>query len=382
MTHDGRPSLLIVTMGTDALAPARMPRELQAAGFAVTLLAPRSAIAVHTRFLDGIAYFPEPVTLFEWIRTLAGVARTVRPALLLPGDDVTVSALVRIALDPPAVLAREIDDQLSALIARSLGDPAHFATAVDKSRFIPLARAAGVRVPEGGEVSDDVAAVKVADALGYPVIVRPASGTAAAGVARCESATAVRDAFRALPPVSSWGPPSARAALVQRFVVGRGVNRAALGWNGREVAGFARTALARAHAFGPGSVSRTLVDDAIAAMNARLIEAAGITGYASTQYIVEAATGLPYLIELNRRMTPATYMGARAGVNLAAALAAAVAGRAWEGARDIIPGRELALALFPQEWLRDPASAHLRALPSDTPWDDPQLLRAMFRLAR
>ena len=45
-------------MGTDAVAPARMPYELSSAGFNVTLLAPRDALATHTAFVDKIGYFP------------------------------------------------------------------------------------------------------------------------------------------------------------------------------------------------------------------------------------------------------------------------------------------------------------------------------------
>jgi hypothetical protein len=40
----------------------------------------------------------------------------------------------------------------------------------------------------------------------------------------------------------------------------------------------------------------------------------------------------------------------------------------------------LRLALFPQEWYRDDASAWLAKLPSDAPWHDPRLFAAMVRL--
>jgi hypothetical protein len=40
----------------------------------------------------------------------------------------------------------------------------------------------------------------------------------------------------------------------------------------------------------------------------------------------------------------------------------------------------LRLALFPQEWYRDPDSRWLRTLPSDAPWHDPRLFEAMLAM--
>ena len=81
-------------------------------------------------------------------------------------------------------------------------------------------------------------------------------------------------------------------------------------------------------------------------------------------------------------MLPATHAAAAVGIDLAAALAAARAGRAWEGPRELPAGSRSRMALFPQEWYRDPESPWLRTLASDAPWDDPDLLTAMVALAR
>jgi hypothetical protein len=98
-----------------------------------------------------------------------------------------------------------------------------------------------------------------------------------------------------------------------------------------------------------------------------------------TQFILQARTRVPYLIEVNRRMLPATHSGALVGLDLSAALFSAVNGTPWTGPTDLPPGPGSRLALFPQEWYRDPDSAWLRTLPTDAPWDDPRLLAAMFK---
>jgi hypothetical protein len=101
---------------------------------------------------------------------------------------------------------------------------------------------------------------------------------------------------------------------------------------------------------------------------------------AAGQYRLDADTATRYLIEINRRMVPATHTGAHVGVDLAAALAAILAEREWTGPVDLPSGSERALALFPQEWLRDRSSPDLVTLPTDAPWDEPALFQAMLQL--
>ena len=52
----------------------------------------------------------------------------------------------------------------------------------------------------------------------------------------------------------------------------------------------------------------------------------------------------------------------------------------WDGPDDLERGPGPRLALFPQEWYRDPESEWLADLPTDAPWHDPALFRAMLRL--
>jgi len=80
------PCVLVITMGMDYVAPARMPFELQRAGFRVALLAPREALAAQTSYVDTIGHFPDGVKFKEWVGIVAGTVRAVNPALILPGE--------------------------------------------------------------------------------------------------------------------------------------------------------------------------------------------------------------------------------------------------------------------------------------------------------
>jgi hypothetical protein len=375
------PLVLVITMGTDYIAPARMPFELQRAGFRVAMLAPRNAFAAHTAFVDQIGYFPEGVKFQEWIGIVAGTVRAMDPALILPGDDITLRTLMQLVLDPPQGLRADIRNELGDLIRRSLGNPAGWIDTIDKSRLFELAQRNDIAVAEGAIADDEAGAIAIAKTLGYPVMLRQMFGSAGRGAARCDSTAEVGAAMRNFPRSDAWRPNGGQRYVVQRWIDGDVVNRASLGWNGKEVAGFTRGRLAtHPGPLGPASVVEFAGIPAVTQATAALFSLVGMHGLVGTQYIIDARTRVPYLIEVNRRMLPATHAGALVGVDLAAALFAKVSGTEWTGPTDLPPGPGLRLALFPQEWYRDTGSTWLRTLPSDMPWHDPHLLSAMLEL--
>lgn len=374
-------SVLVVTMGTDAVAPARMPRELKRAGFDVTLLAPRHSLAAHTAFADRIGHFPDGVTLYHWVQTLLGAMRAAAPALILPGDEVALRTLMRLVLEPPAGLLPQMREHIAIAVRRSLGDSATWIDSIDKSRLFEVALRAGVAVAEGGVADDEDAAVTIAQSLGYPVILRPSIGSGGQGTARCDSDAGVRAAVRGAQRTDAGIPGVAVRYVVQRFVEGRIVNRASVAWNGDEIAGITRGRLeTHSGPFGPASVVEFVGAPAVRDAMRRLCRVLDLHGLVGGQFMLDPRTGSPLLIEMHRRMLPVTHSGGIVGVDLARALAAALAGRDWDGPADLPQGPGLRLALFPQEFYRDPGSAWLRTLPSDAPWDDPGLFAAMLKL--
>ncbi len=375
-----QPTLLIVTMGTDYIAPARMPFELKRAGFRVAMLAPRNALASRTAYVDQIGYFPDNATLFEWVLTLAGAVRSVNPTMILPADDVTLRTMMQLVLEPPEGLRPDIQTELAAIVQRSLGDSAGWFNSIDKAKLFELALQNGIAVADGGVAADEETAVGIAARVGYPVIVRLMLGTAGKAAQFCSSATEIRTAVRNLPGQDAWSPAGGPRGVEQKWVAGRIVNRASLAWHGREVAGFTRGRLATHPApLGPASVVEFLGLPEVTRVTDAVFELVGMHGLVGTQFVLEPETQKPLLIEINRRMIPATHAGSRVGVDLAAALFAMVAGQPWAGPKDLPPGPGLRMALFPQEWHRDVESPWLRTLPTDAPWHDADLLEAMVR---
>ena len=376
-----QPWVLIVTMGSDYIAPARMPFELRRAGFRVALLAPRNALASHTAFLDRAGHFPEGVRLLEWVRIVSGAVRATEPALILPGDDNTLRTLMQLVLDPPTGLDAEILDELRVVIRRSLGDPSGWLDSVDKSRLFELARRQGIAVADGAIATSEERAIAIAGELGYPVILRSTFGSAGSGAARCESAGAIRAAMRGFDLPDAWNPHGKPRFVVQRWIAGAVVNRASVAWNGRELAGFTRGRLeTHPGPLGPASVVEFAGIPAVTEATDAVCSLVGMHGLIGTQFIIDAETRIPHLVEVHRRMLPATHAGTLVGIDLAAALFAAVGGQEWTGPKDLPAGAGKRLALFPQEWYRDDGSSWLRTLASDAPWRDPKLFAAMLRL--
>ena len=219
--------------------------------------------------------------------------------------------------------------------------------------------------------------MRLAADLENPVSAPTAYGNAGRGVGRWNDESDVREAMRAV-RAPMGGRRRAAPGAVERFVSGRNYNRPALA-GADAIAGFTRRSVRHyPEPTGPGAVSCHERVPAIADANRRLLEALGITGFTGTQFMVEVSTGRAFLIEINRRVTPATHTGSLVGVDLAAAFAACAQGLPWTGATDIANDEGPTIALFPQERMCDPTSPLLNSPPNHVPWDDPPVVRAFL----
>jgi predicted ATP-grasp superfamily ATP-dependent carboligase len=267
------------------------------------------------------------------------------------------------------------------VVRRSLGPPSSWTDSIDKSRLFDVARRAGVPIADGDVAEREHDAAAIAAHLGYPVIVRPSRGSGGKGSARCDSEAELRSAIRLAPSPDGLDTGEPQRFVIQRFIDGRVVNRAALAWNGVEIAGFTRGRLeTHPGPLGPASVVEFVGLPAVRDANLRLFAALDLHGLVGAQYMIEPDRGAALLIEIHRRMLPATHAGRLVGVDLAAALRACVDGVSWTGPTDLPGGTGRRIALFPQEWYRDPESGWLATLPSDAPWHDPRLFEAMLKI--
>jgi hypothetical protein len=321
------PRVLVATLAIDYPAPARLPWELKQAGCEVALFAPAGSLAAHASHVDRRAIAAGRATTAAWVELLAARDRRVRsrdrPARRRRDGAHAARARARSAA------RRRLGHASRRSCARRSATSSSPATRSTRTRLFELARAAGLAVAEGGVATTSDEAVAIAASLGYPVIVRAGAGTGGDGTTRCESADDVAEAMRGVRVPDGWMPPAPRRALVQRWIDGPVIVRASLAWRGDEVAGSTRGRLATyPHALGPGSAVVYAGIPSIAGATRALLRALDASGFVGTQFIVEPGTGTPLLLEINRRMIPATYGSRHAGIDQAQALAACCAASA------------------------------------------------------
>lgn len=376
--------ILLVASVPDWIGTARLPKALHDAGFSVALLAPPNALAAKSRYVDRVTFFSPQLTIYEWVNSLAAAVRAASPRLLVPCDDLTARLLHSIVLTAPPDLKANIQVELGALIRDSLGDPAFYETSVDKIRLPPLAASLGVRVIPWAEARNLSDVTSFAESHGYPVVLKAPTGAGGEGVVISRDPAQSANAFERLRLHREQDLPDAsQIIVVQEYIPGETIGRPAVGWSGRELAGITRQFVVKSPPeTGPGSVVRFYCEPEARTFSDALARGMGMRGFFAAQFVVHARTRELYLLEISRRVTPGHHSGSLVGVDLCAALYAALTGAPSSVPQDLPAGFERTVAQFPQEWLRDPESPFLKNCPIDAPWDDPELLQAMVALKK
>lgn len=325
-------------------------------------------------------------------RALADAMLDWTPAFVIPGDERAVAFLhwlIRRARTGARLALHEAS--LSAIV-NSLGDPAYYDALLMKSETLAIARQCGLRTPEGGSVSSIEEAIALAVRIGFPVYIKQSFSWAGLGVIRCETPEEVATAFNSMQPRSrspfyaatrcilrrDWYPVGTRID-VQQSVDGSPAFFVALAWKGQMLAGFGGGVERSASAHGPSSVVRLARHDEMAGMSSEIIAATGATGFMGFDFMIENATGKAFFLECNPRPVPCCHLGPRIGVDLCQILADAIRGVA---APRPPAEREETVALFPQEWRRDPHGLANFTGFVDAPLDDPALVARMTQGSR
>lgn len=374
-------SLLMVATATEWLGAARMPRNLAQAGFAVSLLVPPGSMAEKSRFPVNIRRLPANATTTDWVEAFTATVRATSPRLVLPCDDTSLRLLMLLASSPPPTMPPAQRLQLAALIVDSLGDPAFYRASIDKTMIGPAAVALGLRVPPSIVVTRLDDAADFIAAQGFPLVLKRGHSTAGEGVAICADPAVLAREFARLVamPALDLGDLTAGRIVLQAYVTGTIHFYTAVAWRGALVSGVAVEKI-EGERKGPTSAVRYFRSPRMHAASARIASGFGLTGIFSPEFIATPNDGEPWLLEVNRRISHGTHRGARMNVDAGAALYAAMHGTA--APRDQLDAdEEHFCAHFPQEWMRDPRSPHLRRLPVDVPWDEPELARALAALA-
>ncbi|MBV8168578.1 MAG: hypothetical protein JO021_17415, partial [Alphaproteobacteria bacterium] len=382
----GGPALIFLALEA-WFSSTRLPRRLAEAGFDVVLMCTAESPLMHVSSIDQ-----RVVIRAEDVATaLAAACARHDVRLIVPADEEAVAALGRLVRGDGGALA----PALAEVIVRSVGAPARVGAGA-KANVNGLAAQLGIAVPRQAVVDSAAAACALAHEVGYPIVIKKDQTFGGMGVMRCASDRDTLVAWyrlharnrwqrglarlgspiaHALPPVRDWLMRRPSAPLIaQKFVGGRIGFRTFVADRGRVLAGI--TAVAEAHnpaPFGASSVVRFIDHPEIERATAALARALELSGFGGVDFIFEAGTERPYLLELNARVTPIAHLGKRLGVDLCAALHAALTDAP---IAEPEPMDDTVVALFPSELERDPDSRWIANAYHDVPWDEPALLAA------
>jgi len=316
------------------------------------------------------------------------VCRTVAefsPDIVVPLDDASVRMLH--ALN--GALTAETSSDVRRVLGRSLS---RVDASSNRTRFLEFAERAGVACPVHAEVRTLREALSFARRNGWPVYLKRDNTAGGSGVRLCTSPAELTAAFAALTNTagSIWsmagvlrrgrrmmhamGLGAGPGISIQSVVPGEPAFHSAVALDGRWLAGIS----AEVEEFHPrptGPSTRVLLhgDGAMDDISRRLIDALGYSGFCGFDFIRDRSGNLT-LLEMNARPTPVSHLGGLVGLDLCVALGAALSGKPVPTATPKPPRR---VALFPQDWARDPIGTSREHCHHDVPLNDPALLEAM-----
>jgi hypothetical protein len=326
----------------------------------------------------------------------AAIAAT-SPDLIVPADDLATQHLHD--LQRRGRHEGSTEKQICALIERSLGAAEGFPVVFERNTFMEAARQEGIRVPRTGVIKNSEDLGKQAGQLGFPLVLKANGTSGGDGVRITQTLEEARRAFRDLQAPPLFARAAKRALLdhdatlfwpsvlrrqfvvnAQAFVAGREATSTIFCWKGTVLAALHFEVLKKMHAAGHAAVLRLIEHPEMSLAAEKIVRRLNLSGFYGFDFMLETHTENAYLIEINPRTTQIGHLALGIGRDLPAALYATLSGVAVSATPKVTENDTI--ALFPQEWMRDPASEFLQSGYHDVPWDAPALLDDCVRKSR
>lgn len=387
-----KPTVLIATTAR-WFPTARLVVALANAGFTVDAVCPYP----HPLYKTGAV---RRVHRYRALRPIASFAEAIaaaKPELVVPGDDLATQHLhLLYEREQSAGGAGSLACQL---IERSLGSAENFPLLYARTKFMHLAQQEGIRVPKSEVLADSHGLRQWISDNGLPAVLKADCSSGGDGV---RVARTLEDAERALrflqaPPLLAravkralfdrdwtlvWPSLFRRRRIIntQAFVAGHEATSAVACWKGQVLAGLHFEVINKGTASGPATVLRLIENVEMSTAAEKMVRRLNLSGMHGFDFMLESGTGNAYLIEINPRSTQVGHLTLGLGRDIPAALFSAISGQSTRPAPELT--NDSTIALFPQEWIRDPASPYLQSAYHDVPWEKPELIRACVSARR
>ncbi len=255
-----------------------------------------------------------------------------------------------------------------------------------------LAHKEGIRVPLTQVIDNKDDLKKWVARIGLPTVLKANGTSGGDGVRIVNTLTEAERFFKELqsPPLLAraakralidqdktlvWPSILRRRPVVnaQAFVAGREATSAIACWKGAVLASLHFEVVNKATSKGHATVVRLIENVDMSAAVEGMAHRLGLSGLYGFDFMLETGSGNAYLVEINPRSTQVGHLSLGPGRDIPAALSAALSGKTVQPAPRITENDTI--ALFPQEWTRDPESPFLQSAYHDIPWEEPELVR-------
>jgi predicted ATP-grasp superfamily ATP-dependent carboligase len=244
--------------------------------------------------------------------------------------------------------------QVEAVATLALAPEQALAQAIDKRATLAVAERLGLAVPPGSSVSDLAGTSDALTRIGLPVVVKPAVSWTEGGPEAWRAApTLARTREQAIAQTTRLLDADA-GALLQQWLPGAREAVSVLYAQGRMWATFAQRAERMYPVLGGSSVLRRsiAVPQDIGAAAEALIRELGLEGYAEIEFRRDA-TGRPFLMEINSRLSASVEIAVRAGVDFPLLLYQWAAGESIQAPPAYRSGRRMRHLKGDVGWLKE-----------------------------
>jgi len=387
-----KPTALIATSAT-WFPTVRLAMALANAGFQLDAFCPRRHPLLKTRAIQRYITYRGLIPL----KSLEAAIDNTKPDLIIAGDDLITRHLQDLYLRKRKL--NQAGEPICALIERSLGAPESFPVPYARAAFMELARQEGIRVPRTEVVKSIDELNRCMERLRFPLVLKSDGSSSGEGVRIVFTLEEGIEAFHALrsPPILARALKRAifdndttlvrpclfrvRGAVnAQEHIAGREATSTVACWRGEVLASLHFEVIKKRDSTGPSTVLRLIDNAEMATAVEKIVHRMKLSGMHGFDFMLEPKEGNAYLIEINPRATQVGHLTLGPGRDLPAGLFAAVTGEAVREAPKV--SDKDTIALFPQEWLRDPTSAFLQSGFHDVPWEEPDFIRECIRRRR
>jgi hypothetical protein len=377
-----QPVVLLATSVSWPLS-ARLAIRFIAYGCRTTALCPAWHVLTH---VPGLAN-AHPYRALDPLGSLESAIRGEKPDLVVPCDD-------RVVWQMHELYERRPD--LRPLIEASLGSAAGYQILGRRERLLEAARALAIRIPDTHRVTSEEDIRRWFSAGASCAVLKRDRTWGGEGIQLVHSETEALAALHKLSPnpglaktikrllvnrdplaLWDWRKQTEPEITIQQMISGRPATAMFACWQGEVLGTLAVEVLSSQGATGAAFIVRAIDNQEISVAAKALATHLGLTGFYGLDFMLDSATGLPYLIEMNPRCTQLGHLSMTDRGDLAGLLYAKLAGRADPPPQDRINND--IVAFFPQAVQWSPLSPYIRTGYHDVPWDAPALVCELLK---